>query len=232
MNQISWRKRHRHAQLWLVLLLLQGWQTCTWAQIEDFQLILESSRRVVRLGGDAKCELKIAGKGVQVILNAASGIYVPLEDAVFQSKFKFKPTRAGVTELGPFALSFMNKSLRSNNLKVKVLEEWTRGPGVALTFADDEIRLGETTQLVVEEFYFERDSSISWWKHLKANEQMEVRSGLSFSSTSIGSGRKLESRGEVFDVTPKVRGKLVISREKLNELPNSVTFNPVALTVR
>ena len=93
-------------------------------------------------------------------------------------------------------------------------------------------RVGETTQLVVEEYYFERDTSISWWKHLESNEQIQVNSGLSFSSTSIGSGRKLQSRGEVFDVTPKVRGKVVISREKLNELPDSVTFSPISLTVR
>jgi len=201
-------------------------------QTLDTQLILESRRRVIRFGSDAECDLIIKGRAVQSIFQNVQGILVPFDAAVFKHTFKFTPSRLGIVEVGPFSLSFMNRTLTSNRLKIKVLNERTEGAGFDLVLADDEVRLGETTQLVVEQFYYDSRQTVRWYRYLKSNNQMEIHSGQSFSHISIGSGRRIQCDGEVFFITPKVRGRITIAKENLADLPNSVIFAPTYLMVK
>jgi hypothetical protein len=186
------------------------------------KLELTSQFRTLRIGQQMAITLKIAGPDVHALVEGTEGLTSPPPwPSAFTYNFDFKPTREGVFNLGPYALTFNGQALTSNAIKVTVLPKWDGPYGTFFRMDKTTMVLGEDVELVAETWQ-QQDASKTFLRP-KPSDSFSLSVGQNTSSISLSDGKTSSYYARVtWFLTPKAAGILKITRDSFVDFPAGV----------
>ncbi len=191
-------------------------------------LELTADSRTLRIGQAVTVKLKITGQDIARIITDVNNItFLYNSKPEFLYQFSFRPPVEGDCKMGPYSLSFNGKNLVSNQLTIKVLPEWNGSFGTFFRTDCNEIKLGDSFELVMETWSKERTKADISLQH--KTELASIVSSVSTSQISAKNNEEQYYLKKSWLITPKSAGDFLITKDLFREFPDDI--KPPQLTV-